>query len=55
MQLPAVDWTHVTKFSMVAAIVLFVGVFVLGFWLGMTYEYHAFINALNAGVGTPTE
>jgi hypothetical protein len=51
MNLKSIEWNKVTKYSQLAAIVLFVGVFSLGFWLGKTYEYHSFINALNAGVG----
>lgn len=43
-----IDWNHVTKFSQLIAIILFIAVFGLGFWLGEDYEYHAFINALHA-------
>jgi membrane-bound inhibitor of C-type lysozyme len=46
MNFKNIDWNHVTKYSQVAAIVLFVGVFALGFWLGKVYEYHAFQNSL---------
>jgi membrane-bound inhibitor of C-type lysozyme len=45
MNFKNIDWNHVTRYSQLIAIVLFVGVFVLGFFLGKTYEYHAFINA----------
>ncbi len=44
MNLKHIDWNHVTKYSQLAAIILFVVVFALGFWLGKTYEYHAFVN-----------
>jgi hypothetical protein len=41
-------WDKVTSVSQLAAIVLFVVVFAVGFWLGKTYEYHAFLNAEKA-------
>jgi hypothetical protein len=34
----SIEWNKVTRVSQVVAIVLFVGVFVLGFWLGTVYE-----------------
>jgi hypothetical protein len=34
----SIEWDKVTRLSQVVAIVLFVGVFVLGFWLGTVYE-----------------
>lgn len=43
-----IDWNHVTRFSQLVAIVLFVAVFFLGFWLGQQYEFHAFQNGLRA-------
>lgn len=57
LDLKHLDWSHVTKFSQTIAVILFVGVFVLGFFLGKEYEYHSFINALNAGVANsmPTQ
>ncbi len=45
-----IDWNHVTRFSQLIAIALFVGVFALGFLLGQKYEDHAFANA-----GKPVE
>ncbi|MBA3788793.1 hypothetical protein H0X32_00140 [Patescibacteria group bacterium] len=33
-----VDWNHVTPVSQAVAIVLFIGVFVLGIYLGMQIE-----------------
>jgi len=48
MNFKNIDWNHVTKFSQLVAIVLFVAVFGLGFLLGEKYEYHAFINAQKA-------
>ncbi len=47
MNLKSINWDHVTRYSQLIAIVLFVGVFVLGFYLGKAYEYKAFTNALN--------
>lgn len=43
-----IEWNKVTWASQSVAVVLFVGVFALGFWLGVKYEYHAFVNALTA-------
>lgn len=48
MKLNPVVWDQVTGLSQLMAIVLFVGVFALGFLLGKTYEYHAFTNAQKA-------
>lgn len=42
------EWTRVTQFSQLVAVVLFVGVFLLGIWLGIEYEKRAFMNALEA-------
>jgi hypothetical protein len=51
-----ITWNKVTKTSQITALVLFVGVFALGFWLGMTYEYHAFMNGIDAYMApAPTE
>ncbi len=44
----SIEWNRVTRFSQWAAIVLFVLVFALGFYLGSLYQLHAFQNALNA-------
>jgi len=46
-------WDHVTSFSQLVALVLFVGIFTLGFLLGKTYEYHAFTNAQKAAASMP--
>jgi len=45
-----IEWNKVTEYSQLIAIVLFVGVFALGFWLGKTYEMHAFKNAMTAAI-----
>lgn len=45
-----IEWNAVTRYSQIIAIVLFVGVFALGFWLGTAYEYHAFLNAIPAAI-----
>ena len=50
MNLNDIKWNEVNRFSQLIAIVLFVGVFVLGFYLGKTYEYHAFLNAFKTTV-----
>lgn len=52
MNIKDINWNQVTGLSQVVAIILFVGVFALGFFLGVLYEFHAFVNAMNAG-GTP--
>ncbi|MDB5194964.1 MAG: Protein of unknown function periplasmic [Parcubacteria group bacterium] len=49
-----IKWNQVTGLSQIIAIVLFVAVFALGFMLGKTFEYHAFINAQKAGGATST-
>ncbi|MGE5541145.1 MAG: MliC family protein [Bacillota bacterium] len=49
-----IEWNKVTRYSQIIAIVLFVGVFVLGFCLGRAYEYHAFVNALPVFTAAPT-
>lgn len=48
MHIQNIVWDRVTPFSQAVAIVLFVGVFALGFWLGYLYEYHAFLNGMKA-------
>lgn len=52
MKLPfkAVSFNHVTRFSQLVAIVLFVGVFLLGIYLGIEYEKRAFLNAIGANL-----
>ncbi|MEK7099684.1 MAG: hypothetical protein AAB883_00895 [Patescibacteria group bacterium] len=42
-----VEWNRVTQFSQLIAIVLFVGIFALGFYLGTLYQQHAFQNAVD--------
>lgn len=44
-----IDWNHVTRYSQIIAVVLFVGVFFLGYYLGVVHEDHAFTNSLRAG------
>lgn len=44
-----IAWNTVNWYSQIVAVVLFVGIFVLGFYLGQRYEYHAFVNAINGG------
>ncbi len=41
-----INWTRVTRTSQLLAIVLFVGVFALGFFLGKEYEHRTFLNGL---------
>jgi hypothetical protein len=48
MDIKNVVWNEVTGLSQFIAVVMFVGVFALGFFLGRTYEYRAFINAQTA-------
>jgi membrane-bound inhibitor of C-type lysozyme len=48
MNLKTIKWNQVTPFSQAFAIVLFVAVFVLGFFLGQKYEFHAFLNGQKA-------
>ena len=52
MNIKDIKWNQVTGLSQVVAILLFVGVFVLGFFLGIKYEYHSFINAMGAMSGS---
>lgn len=37
----AIEWNQVTRTSQVVALILFIGVFALAFWLGMSYEAQA--------------
>lgn len=54
MNIKDIVWNKVTGLSQVVAIILFVGVFALGFFLGVLYEYHAFVNAMSAaGTSAP--
>lgn len=46
-----IEWNKVTSLSQIVALVLFIGVFCLGYWLGTVHEDHAFTNGLKAGVG----
>lgn len=50
MNIKDIKWNEVNRFSQLIAIVLFVAVFVLGFYLGKTYEYHAFMNVFKDGL-----
>lgn len=50
MKLPSIAWNNVTRASQLVAIVLFVGVFALGFFLGKEYQRHTYINAADAYV-----
>ena len=43
-----IEWNKVNWYSQAVAIVLFVLVFVLGFWLGTRYQMKAFENAIKA-------
>lgn len=43
-----IEWNRVTWLSQIVAIVMFVGVFALGFYLGQQYQMKAFENALKA-------
>lgn len=53
MNFKNIDWNHVTTFSQLVAIALFVGVFALGFWLGQDYQVHLYRNALTAALASP--
>jgi hypothetical protein len=41
-----IELNRVTRTSQIVAVLLFVGVFALGFWLGSQYQLHSFMNAL---------
>ena len=43
-----IKWNEVTWFSQIAAIVLAIAIFALGFYLGQQYQMKAFQNALKA-------
>lgn len=43
-----IQWNKVTWYSQGIAILLFVGVFALGFFLGQKYQIRAFENAIKA-------
>ncbi|MEK9184300.1 MAG: hypothetical protein AAB892_01055 [Patescibacteria group bacterium] len=43
-----IEWNTVNWYSQAVAIVLFVLVFALGFWLGTRYQMKAFENAIKA-------
>lgn len=43
-----IQLNKVTRLSQLVAIVLFVGVFLLGFYLGKVHERHAYQNAFRA-------
>lgn len=43
-----IEWNRVTRLSQLVAIIMFVGVFALGFYLGQQYQLKAFQNALKA-------
>jgi len=45
-----IQWNKVTRLSQLVSIALFIGIFVLGFWLGMEYERNAIINAVKASM-----
>lgn len=46
MNIKTISWNKVSGYSQIIAIILFIGVFVLGFVLGRQYEMHAVINSL---------
>jgi hypothetical protein len=50
MKLPTIDWTHVTRFSQIIAIILFVAVFALGFCIGRIYEFRYQVNLIRTGL-----
>lgn len=54
MNLKNISWNSVTTYSQISAIVLFVGIFALGFELGKTFEYHAFVNGMKTSAGGDT-
>lgn len=50
-----IAWDKVTRLSQLVAIVLFVGVFALGFWLGTAYEKKAAGAPAAPGAHAPAE
>ena len=46
MNIQHIPWNRVSKYSQALAIILFVGVFTLGFFLGKAYELRAVRNSL---------
>lgn len=53
MNTHSIPWNTVTRYSQALAIVLFVGVFVLGFLLGKEYELRAVRNGFAQYAGAP--
>ena len=49
MNIKKITWNEVNGLSQVVAVILFVAVFGLGFFLGETYQYHAFMNGIKMG------
>jgi hypothetical protein len=43
-----IEWNSVTWYSQIVAIVMAVGIFALGFYLGQQYQMKAYENALKA-------
>ena len=54
MKTHSIPWNTVTRYSQALAIILFVGVFVLGFLLGKEYELRAVRNGIAEYLGAPT-
>ncbi|MEK7511085.1 MAG: hypothetical protein AAB582_02530 [Patescibacteria group bacterium] len=46
-----IEWNKVTSLSQIVAIVLAVGIFALGFYLGQQYQVKAYENAIQAELG----
>jgi membrane-bound inhibitor of C-type lysozyme len=53
MHIKDIKWNEVNRFSQLIALVVFVGVFALGFELGKMFEYHAFTNGTQAALSAP--
>ena len=53
MKTHSIPWNTVTRYSQALAIILFVGVFVLGFLLGKEYELRAIRNGFAQYPGAP--
>lgn len=45
-----IKWNEVTWYSQIVAIVMAVGIFALGFYLGQQYQIKAYENAVKAGL-----